>query len=431
MNLERRRQSRPDPSAFENPQAEKMYYATEQLLDEASPMGGLRQKFIVDSWNTLKDRFIQQGESEEEARQLAWGTTIFFAVERFLDIGLAVARKTELDPRLREEFEVLSAYNAMVGRQKDSKQEDRYIGEPFWPGPSTENKELNSYIPEESIDPTNPDSPIFGHIQLLNSAANRARIPERVINSVLGFARISGRNPAFLKDQIESWNTALDKEMSDKDVKKQLLEIKYGSMVLGIIYSWGEEDNSSRRHELLDIYLSRLRKEPNDFKDFLSTEGIEDKIKSYRRSRGESEDGSIQEYDVPESTLKDIRFASSPEMENPREANHFAVEVRRYMGLDFGIIINWSPEDKRWIGHIMVSTAGHNPPRYSAPPIRLNGVETPAQAAAGMIQYYVEHVDQLRSPKNSLLSDSEKKNVLKRLTRQEVRRLGPPEPEVI
>ena len=130
MPFERRRHPTPDDSEFANPRARKMYEATERLLDAAPETGRVRQKFLLDSWNSIRDEFLQQGESADEARQIAWGTMAFFYAERVGDIALKIASNPKLNIQLfRFELNTLSAWGEMHKLAYNDETKS-YIGEP-------------------------------------------------------------------------------------------------------------------------------------------------------------------------------------------------------------------------------------------------------------------------------------------------------------
>src|SRR3989344_5652289 len=124
MPIERRKNPVPDPEDFANPKAEKMFWSTERLLDEAPEIGMLKWHGVYDAWRSVQREYLEKGEDLEESTALAWGTLAFFTAERLNYIVLEIAQygmANMHNTQLRRELDILMAWTTIT---KDALEED-------------------------------------------------------------------------------------------------------------------------------------------------------------------------------------------------------------------------------------------------------------------------------------------------------------------
>ena len=424
MPEERRRYPEPDPSNFASPRAEKMYWETERLLDDSPVFGELEMRYLYDNWHRIQKEFLQKGETEEEAMQIAWGVLAFFVVTRLGEMRLEAETDKQFMKNIPiDEVDIMQAWRVMQKGRYDEETKT-YVGEPFFSATekNIQDIKLHDCPSTRVVDPQNPDSPCFGHLQFLDKAADRQLIPDSIKEAVLTIATINRESLGY---EIDFWNEILERELSDKvgaGELTHLLEATYSSMVLKMIRSWNEEERAPRRLELMEVCLSRLRNRENPFQDFLSLKGMAKKNREWRISRGGPKESEVSNYQVPYIALQGLSFSSTLELKRTDEPSYFAVEFEGYKGLDFGLVFSWAPEIQGWVGHAVISHAGKEPPRSITWPVLLSGVKTPAEAAAGLICYYQEHLENFILPKKVTLTEEEKKEVLAGLRKSGIQR---------
>lgn len=118
MPLERRRNPVPKSEDFASPNAKKLYFATEKLLDRSPETGKLNWQDLYGYWSEVLGGFVQEGEAEDSAGHLAWGTLAFFVAEKMgdlvIDIGIG---RNPLE--IKSEFQVLKRANKVIGEALD------------------------------------------------------------------------------------------------------------------------------------------------------------------------------------------------------------------------------------------------------------------------------------------------------------------------
>ncbi len=398
MPVERRRSPAPDPKDFANPRAEKMYWATERLLDEAPIVGKLTWQDVYDGWQRVRDESLQNGETVDEAKEIAWGSVTFFIAERVAD--LQIEAKNVSRTQLGREVNILLTWSTVAGEALDKKSPK------FNREPTSINTPLSEYPTHEIVEPGNPNSPIFAHLQALDEAADLKAISLELKTAILAHATAEKE---FLEHAIDSWNNQFklitNTEAQDPHAIASLQQSSYIILATTMAQSWGPENDAILRLNQFGEYLQRLKPQPNVFISLLNYDAIEARAAAWGEKRGLDE---VREYAITDAERRKaerIRIAGNNVFDK-KVVSSYVAEVAGYRHLDFGALVTWVPEEQYWLGGLMISQAGHNPPRSHSLIVRLTNAETPGQAIVGLLDYLRSHTGVITLPYKTTLSRS-------------------------
>ena len=415
MPVERRRS--PAPNDFPNSQAEKTWWETELMLDAAPPTGALQWHDMYDVWQGTYEDCIKQGESPDSARGITWNSFGFFVLERIADLEIEAEHYNFKHVKLTQisrELSILSSWQKIIGDALDQKSAN-FNGDP--PNPYLP---LKDNFPLALVEPGNPNSPIFAHLQALHIAADREIIPFELKNAILGHAI---RDKGFLEHSIDAWNDQInsvaDLKGQDPEVIRTLHETGYIILALTMATSWGVEKDAGIRLNQFGEYLPRLRNQPNALIGLLNADVLEARTESFVKKHGLSEEREYAITDLAIRRAEKIRVIGNS-LFDQKVSSSYTAEVAGYRHLDFGAVVVWTPKANYWIGNMIISQEGHNPPRSHTPLVRLVNAATPQQAIVGFLDYMGQHIELINLPYQVKLSSTNIKRALKFLNEQRV-----------
>lgn len=411
----------PDPSEFENPRAEKIYWATEYLLDEAPETGYMKWRDMVQGWHNVYDQQIGSGESDNDAKDVAWGALAFLIPHRVNDLTVVVLSGDEdilPHSRVGRESYLLQTWNEIIRESLDE------ASEHYLRLPESRNLPLSEYSLDQKVEMDNPNSETFGHLQALNAAVDLKPIAAE-LKSVM--VRYATRDASLLEASIDEWNRLLHDEYEGQDPAaiEWVHKSSFTLLALTVANSWGEYEDAMQRLNLLGEHLQEFR-EPNDFAALLDEDAIDARTDAFQEKYGLDE-GRVHTVSVEAIVDADFMRIAGGRVFDSNVSGSYTTEYDGYAGLDFAGLVTWSPEGQIWLGHIIISQAGRNPPRSISPIVTVHGAETPAQAIMGLLEYMKENQDLISPPHNTELSRDTISDALELLRQQEfIHKLNPP-----
>lgn len=405
MPRERKRSSLPKPESddFADEHTEKVYWSTERLLDEAPETGLLKWRNLYEGWKSVQEEHLEAEETIEEAKQIAWGALAFFILERTNDLGienkLHEFTRVERNSFVRE-LNILSSWNEISAEALDEESESFNI-EP--PNPSLP---LKDYPPNQLIEPKNPNSGIYAHLQALDLTSNSKPITPELKTLILSFAT---RGEEFLEHMIDSRNTHIlnttAHEGQDPRSVARLQETSFVILAIQMVESWGQKGHEFVRLKHLADHLQEAQPQPNPLIDMLDEKVMDERAETFKEEMGISKS---REHTISPKIVRRAKKVRVIEKEpfDDTEKSSYVAELTGFKNLDFGAIVNWAPELNYWIGNLMISQASREPPRSTSPIIRILNAETPAQAALGLVEYFQNNLRDVNLPYKTTLSKS-------------------------
>ena len=177
--------------------------------------------------------------------------------------------------------------------------------------------------------------------------------------------------------------------------------------------TWGEDNNIDGNNRRLDIMrktLMSFRKNPVPF-EHLSGD--------YSPERIEAEELTIDTNTLLLSAV--IAYISGRESNNIL-APSFVAELDGYKGLNWGLIVA-CVSDEIYIGTLLISQEGKNPPRDETDPILIREAKSPEFAVRTLVEHFMKNPSKLRFPDGIKLHRVKTKNGLQRLSDQSLRKL--------